>query len=223
MAQEDAPSRDPPPAKVARVSRRGSGTPMAVLKPRTLLIPNKHLLFRSPWPSHGALPRAHPLIALSATPDGARALAHQIWGPAAPDASSSFRASVATPSARLRLHPAQHLAVAPLLQDLLRRARSVPYLPILQSTCPMPEAARGHPSPLVHTCPARCVANFVLAVLGRVLPPGLIGPTTAQCVRRRVAALVSLRRFEALSVHDLLHGASTKGCGWLYAWCAAAP
>jgi hypothetical protein len=212
------------PQETGWENRRGSGTRMVVLRPRRLTLPRNNLLFQSSWPANRSRPRGHFLAALAASPSGTSTCLLSIWGSSAPEASGRFRTN--PPSCtKLRLHPFQRAVVLPLLRDMLDRAVALPYIPMLQSICPIPAQCqpRGDSAvkaaPLTLACAPQKVVAFVHAVLGKLIPDGLLGPSK-KAFMQHVAAFLSLKRFEAMSVHELLQGVATKGIEWLHAWCA---
>jgi hypothetical protein len=207
-------------------SRRGTSTQMVVLHPRHLTIPRNDLLFNSAWPDKRGRPRDSLLAALAAAPQGCTTCMLGIWGQSAPERSGRFSAALPACS-KLRLHPFQRAAVLPLICKMLDRAVAIPYIPILQSICPLPPQCQPgsgsdpvSEAPLSHACALRHVIAFVHAVLSKLLPAGLLGPSQ-KVFLRHVATFLSLRRFEVFSVHELLQGVATKGIEWLHALCAA--
>ena len=168
----------------------------------------------------------------SARSEAARQLARAIWGRAAP-LRGAARSHAHQASSAVRLHPAQHAAVLPVLADLLARAQRVPYVAILQATCPMWREEDGRKrnasvqsakplrcgAVLQHALPPQRVCAFVRAVLHRLLPPGLLAGAFKPLLAH-VATLLALRRHEQLSVHDLMQRLPTQRIPWLQALCA---
>lgn len=67
------------------------------------------------------------------------------------------------------------------------------------------------------------VCSFMCAVLSRLLPPALLGGRGASAqsaLLRHMCKFIALRRFEQMTVHDVMHGMRTTGIAWLDVLCA---
>jgi Telomerase ribonucleoprotein complex - RNA binding domain len=146
---------------------------MKVLKPAHTALPRQACFFRASFHACPGPPQRCPLRRLPPDAGGARSLMQLIWGPTAPTASCGFQAAVAQGARgqqRVRLSPEQQRAVLPLLERMLRRARAVPWLALLDAHCPLPDAVTGghaHAAARAAAAAAATGAATALVCLGK--------------------------------------------------------
>lgn len=248
-----------------RDCRRGTGPAFQSAWPSKLKLPRQACFFRAEFPPRAGLPRSHPVAALAPSRDSARSLIAAIWGSTAPlSPEAVFKADGCRVSATssVRLSPPQQQRMLVIAEELLVRARNLPWHALLEAHCPCPDLDRpphaqhgqhasethaaspapdagraGAEAPSGGSAAARrkarglplgttgtgAVCGFMCAVLSRLLPPALLGGRGApaqSALLRHVCKFVALRRFEQMTVHDVMHGMRTTGIGWLDVLCA---
>jgi hypothetical protein len=205
-------------------SRRGTGAGMLVLRPSKDMLPKRASLFQAPWPSRRGLPAGHPLSRLPTGAASGHQLMRAIWGRNAPSWTTCHTHDV-TSDTGVRLHAAQQHAVLPLLQGLLERSKTMPWLPMLESLCPITDEKstgsgyRRSGQVLSLACPQHQVCAFIRAVLGRLMPPALLGASKRKFLAH-ISTFLALRKHEEMSVHALMQGMATQSPLWLSCLCA---
>ncbi|KAM7262138.1 hypothetical protein ACFE04_021215 [Oxalis oulophora] len=114
-------------------------------------------------------------------------------------------------------------SVFKLLKLLIQRAKSCKHRRLLNKHCPVSsfkenglvniipdkkDPKAGHPQSQAgnHYCSKHQVVSFIWAVCRSVVPPQLLGtPANWRILRRNIAKLVELRRFESFSLRQCMH------------------
>lgn len=133
---------------------------------------------------------------------------------------------------RKRAHPAANdgaSATAPLPKrlrthalELVRRLRNhqarCSYSALLQYYCPPARLTNlQKPSIFEQASSVAQVSAFCRTVVTKVIPAALWGQQNTQIVMRHIDRFLRLRRYESLSVHDILQGIQVESVEWLAA------
>eukprot|EP00118_Oscarella_pearsei_P018196 m.185167 g.185167 ORF g.185167 m.185167 type:complete len:1013 (+) comp39334_c0_seq80:52-3090(+) len=117
------------------------------------------------------------------------------------------------------------IRVLPLFGNLLKRQRRTDYRSLLAKHCPFSYALKEREKADVRELLSRFstpfqVVSFVASALLKVIPKALWGSNhNWKVFLKNVSLLVRMKRFEKMSVIQLLHGMKSSDCDWLKLCC----
>lgn len=180
-------------------------------------------MFRSSFTKKPGFPSSHPLRCNGTGVRGSRRLYHMIFKPKKLIKASKRHKTVQAlnrAKSTYRIPRKYRTKLLPALREMLERTRRCPFARLLNKYAPMPRGlvvsakkieTVSEESLLSSYTPPRGVAVFVWKVLESIVPAELLGSQDTQSkLRESVQRIVSMRRYERLTLHELMQGVRTS-------------
>ena len=180
-------------------------------------------MFRSSFTKKPGFPSSHPLRCNGTGVRGSRRLYHAIFKPKKLVKASKRHKTVQAlnrAKSTYRIPRKYRTKLLPALREMLERTKRCPFARLLNKYAPMPRGlvvsakkieTVSEESLLSSYTPPRGVAVFVWKVLETIVPAELLGSQDTQNkLRESVQRIVSMRRYERLTLHELMQGIRTS-------------